>query len=288
MSKEGFSCRFFRNRGRIHMDNTERKQIKEYYTIDLLHIVKTLWKHVWIIALATLIGAATGFAYASFFIAPKYSSSILLYVNNNSFSLGNTDFSISSSQISAAQSLVKTYTVILDNRTTYERVIQNSGVSYTPTQLSKMVKASSANGTEIMEVKVTSTDPYEAALIANCIAEVLPCRISEIIDGASMEVVDTAEPNLKKISPSITKYALIGLMIGMMGAAAVLTVVALLDDTIHDEEYILQNYKYPVLAKLPDLFGSGSGRYGYRHYRSDKNYGYYRHRDGSSDRKSGN
>lgn len=272
------------------MDNVERKQNREYYTIDLIHIAKALWERIWLIILAAIIGAAAAFSYANFLIAPTYSSSVMLYVNNTSFSVGNV--SISSSQILAAQSLVNTYTVILNNRTTYEKVIEVSGVSYTPEQLSKMVKAGPANETEIMKVTVTSTDPYEAAKIANCIAEVLPERIKQVIDGASMEVVDTAVPNLQKVAPSITKYTIVGLILGALGAAAVLAVFALMDDTIHDEEYILQNYKYPVLAKLPDLLGGSSKRYGYRYYRSGyyrKNYGYYyKHHSQSSDQSNDN
>lgn len=251
------------------MDTTQTKRNRDYYTIDIIHIMKKLWKHIWLIIVSAIVGAAIGFSCANFLIAPTYSSSVLLYVNNTSPSPGSADFTISSSQISAAQSLVKTYTVILNSRTTYERVIQKSGVSYTPIDLAKMVQAGSADGTEIMEVTVTSDDPYEAALIANCIAEVLPHRISEIIEGASMEVVDTAEPNLKKIAPSITKYTLIGFVLGALIVSAVLAVAALIDDTIHDEEHILQNYDFPVLAKIPDLSVDESGCYGYdqRHVR---------------------
>ena len=170
--------------------------------------------------------------------------------------------------------MVNTYTEILNNRTTYERVIQKSGVNYTPAQLAGMVTAGPSNETEIMKVTVVSTDPYEAAEIANCIAEVLPVRIAEIIDGATMEVVDTAVPNLHKIAPSITKYAIIGLILGALGASGVIAVFVLMDDTIQDEEYILQSYDYPVLAKLPDLLGESSKRHGYKYY-SKKHYGYY-------------
>jgi hypothetical protein len=43
----------------------------------------------------------------------------------------------------------------------------------------------------------------------------------------------------------------------------VLAVVAFMDNTIHDEEYILQTYDYPILAKIPNLLESGNKRYGY-------------------------
>jgi len=42
----------------------------------------------------------------------------------------------------------------------------------------------------------------------------------------------------------------------------------LLDDVIHNEDYIVQTYNLPILAKVPDLMRTGdSGKYGYRsHY----------------------
>lgn len=243
---------------------------KEFFTIDLQHVIKVLWKKAWLIVLCSLLAAAIGFSTAAFFITPRYSSSILLYVNNSSFSLGNTNFSISSSEISAAQSLVKTYIVILKNRTTLEKVIEKADLSYTYEELYGMINASSVNNTEVLQVSVTTDNPYEAAKIVNCIAEVLPQRISEIIEGSSMEIVDSGVPNLQKVSPSITKHTVVGFMLGLIICVGVLIVAAVLDDTVHDEEYILQNYSYPILAKVPNLIESGSSNYGYYNYRKKR------------------
>ena len=245
------------------------KDGREYYTIDLLNIAKNLWHRAWMILVTGLVAAAVGFSISSFIIAPKYSSSIMLYVNNSSVSIGSASFSISSSEISAAQSLVKTYIVILENRTTLEEVIEKSNVDYTYKELSEMLDASSVNETEVMQVTVTSEDPYEASSIANVIAEVLPKRISEIIEGSSMEVVDSGVPNLQKISPSVSKYTAMGFIIGALIAMVIISVMALMDDTIHDEEYVLQTYDYPILAKVPDLLNSGTRHYGY--YQQSRN-----------------
>jgi capsular polysaccharide biosynthesis protein len=242
------------------MDKKERNN-QEYYTVDLLHIVKTLWRQAWIIALSGLLTAAMGFAFSAFVITPTYSSSIKLYVNNTSFSLGNTSFSISASELTAAQSLVRTYGEILGSRSTLERIIDKADVDYTYKDLQDMIDYAPSNDTEIMRVTVTTTDPYEASKIANTIAEVLPIRIAEIIDGASMEVVDSAIPELDKVAPSITKYTAIGMILGIMMSAMFLAVIAVMDDTIHDEDYILNNYEYPILGKVPDLNDSGKEKY---------------------------
>ena len=246
---------------------------KDYYVIDLLHIVKTLWNKFWVIILSAIIAATAGFSLARFFIPNKYSSSIMLYVNNSSFSLGNTDFSISSSDLTAAQSLVKTYTIILKNRTTLEMVMDETETefNYTYEELYDMIDASDVDETEILRVTVTAEDPRHAEEIVNTIAEVLPRRISEIIEGATMEVVDMGIVNEEKVSPSITNYTIVGGILGILASVVVLAIMAMLDDAIHDEEYIQQSYDYPILAKIPDLLGDGTSGY-YRGYYSRRKY----------------
>lgn len=243
---------------------------KEYYTVDLIHIVRTLWRRVWAIALSGLIAALVGFVVSAFLISPTYSSHIKLYVNNSSFSLGNTTFSISSSELTAAQSLVKTYGEILDSRSTLERIIEKANVDYTYKELSSMIEYAPSNETEIMRVTVTTENPYESSKIANTIAEILPIRISEIIDGASMEVVDSAIPEFEKVAPSISQYTAIGLILGVFFSAVVVIISALIDDTIHDEEYILRNYDCPILGKVPNLHSSSNKSYAYYSQKSQK------------------
>ena len=254
----------------------EEKNSADYYTIDTLHILKSLWSRIWIIILAAFVAAAAGFSIAAFAVAPTYSSFVKLYVNNSSLSLGTQKISISSSDLTASQSLVKTYGEILNSRSTLERIIEIAELDYSWKELSKMIVCGNANNTEIMKVTVTCGDPYEASRIANTIAEVLPERISEIIDGASMEIVDSAVPDLVKVSPSIKKYTAIGLLGGALAAALVLAALAVIDDTIYDEEYILRTYDYPILGKIPDLLDAGSKSYGYRYKK------YYQTGDGQN------
>ena len=90
-----------------------------------------------------------------------------------------------------------------------------------------------------------------------------------------MEVVDSAIPDLAKVAPSITKYTAVGFLLGVFACVAVLVIFALLDDTIHDEEYVINTYSYPILGKVPDLLDVGGKSYRnyYRNYyrKSTKN-----------------
>ena len=119
-----------------------------------------------------------------------------------------------------------------------------------------------------MRVTVTAQDPYEAQKIANGIATVLPQRVTEIVEGTSMEVVDSAVANTQKVAPSITKYTAVGFILGVFVSLVIVVIYALMDNTIHDEEYVLQTYNYPILAKVPDLLDTENKKYGYDYYQS--------------------
>lgn len=249
-----------------------RQQNYEEDTIDLLRLIKALWHRAWAIVLCAIILGGVAFAYAAFLITPTYQSQVELYVNNSSISIGSTSVSISSSDITASQSLVDTYIVILESRTTLEQVIEEAGLEYSYSELLSMISASAVNSTEIFSVTVTNSDPVIAAEIANTIADVLPERISEIVSGSSAVVVDTAVAAVSKSAPNISKYTAMGILAGIVLSCFVIVVLELLDDVIHDEEYLLQTYNIPILAVIPDLTGKKKGGYYSSYYDKANNY----------------
>lgn len=227
-------------------------------TIDLLELAKAIWKNILAIALVAVLVGSAAFGVTAFVIKPKYQATASLYVNNSSFSLGATSFSISTADLSASNSLVSVYIYILNSRTTMEDVIKEANLEYTPEELSKMVSARGVNSTGAFEVTVTSTDPAEAELIANTIAKLLPDRIAEIVDGSSVRIVDYAIIPAHRSSPSMVKNTAMGILAGGFLAAAVVIVRFLLDDK---SKMMIQSVDelralYPdimVLAMIPDM-----------------------------------
>lgn len=245
------------------------EQENDVLEIDLLHIFELLLSKIWVIIATSVISAAIGFSIASFMITPKYQSSALFYVNNNNLSIGSTSLSISSSDISASKSLVDTYIVILKTRNTLEKVIQKADLPYTYEQLSSMVSASSVNSTEVFKVTVTTTDPNQACVIANAIADVLPDKISEIVAGTGAKVVDYAVVDKTVVSPSVKKYTAIGGLVGFVLICMLIVIRDMFDNTITTDSYLINTYKdIPTIATIPNLQEHNT----YDTY----NYGYYK------------
>ena len=245
----------------MNMNNADMSKEDE---IDLLNLLRALWKKIWVIALAAIIGGGAMFAYTKLLVTPLYKSSAMMYVNNSDFSVGSTKVSLS--DLNAAQSLVDTYAVILKSRGTLEKVIDEAQLPYTYEELNKMVETGAVNNTEIFSITVTSADPEEATKIANTIVDVLPDRISEIMDGSDVRTVDFAVVPSVKSSPSTTKNMMLGIIAGFVLACAVIIVIELMDTKIHSEDYLLTEYPdIPLLAVIPDM-NKKPGKHSYYYY----------------------
>ena len=234
--------------------------------IDLLQLFRALWRNALIIILVAILFGGIAFGGTYMFISPKYEASTMIYVNNSSVTLGNTSVSITSGELSAAQTLVSTYIVILKSRTTLDEVIQESGIPYTVEDLEEMIEAEAVQGTGIFRVTVESGSPTEAELIANTIARILPDRISDIVDGSSVRVVDYAIVPAHRSSPSYTKNTAIGVLVGVVLVAGIICLREILttgeDVIIHTTDDLAELFAdIPVLAVVPDMRNSSKKGY---------------------------
>jgi len=256
----------------------------EYIQFDLRKIVNGLIRRFWLIVIAAVLCGALLFSYATFLVTPLYESSVLMYVNNSSFSVGASSFSISSSEITAAKSLVETYQVILKTRMTLNDVIRLGELNRSYESLRGMIRTETVNETEVFSITVTSPDPYEAEHIANTIGRVLPDKIGNVVEGSSVRVVDYAVVPSSKVSPNITMYTAVGLIIGMVLACGIIVVLEIADDRIRSEEYLLDRFgNTPLLAVIPDMLEEKSkGGYHYYNY-----YNYYYYKKPSDEEKDG-
>ena len=233
-------------------------KIVEEESIDLMELVRALWKNILLIALTAVLVGSAAFAYTAFRLAPQYQATTSLYVNSGSFRLATTNYSVSTADMSTASSLVSVYLYILKSRTTMEEVIQEADLSYSPEQLSGMVYAKGVSGTAAIEITVTSTDPSEAELIANTIATILPVRITDIVEGSSVRVVDYAIIPSGRSGPDIVQKTTQGILTGAVLGAAVVIAFSLLNRRSREVVKSADDLRamYPdmmVLAMIPDM-----------------------------------
>jgi len=226
----------------------------DYTEIDILKLLRALWKKAWLIAISMAVAGVLCLSYAAIFVTPQYKSTAMMYVNNSSISEGAASFTIS--EMNAAKSLLDIYVIILESRATLEEVIEQADLDYTYPELNDMVEAASVNDTEVFRITATSPDPEEAERIVDTIVEILPDRIADIVDGSSVRVVDNAVRPTVRSSPSYTRYAVIGVVLGAVISCVAVVVLELLDTTVRDEDYLRRTFGLPVLAVVPVVYAS--------------------------------
>ena len=118
-------------------DGLNKRERNKEYEIDLIELIKAVLRKWWVVLAAVIAGMIVLFLYTHFFVTPLYKSSVSFYVNNGQ----RGDDKISTSDISASQSLVETYIVILKHGNTLEEVVNDTQVGYSPAQLAKKVHA---------------------------------------------------------------------------------------------------------------------------------------------------
>lgn len=230
------------------------KKDREEIEIDLLQLVRAIWKRLWAVIAVTVVAGLAGLLISVFVMTPKYTSSVQIYVNNSTDKNSANYNYITTTEISAARSLVDTYVVILKSPTTLEDIRTTSGLSYSTGQLSGMISAAAQNGTQIFRVSVTSPSRQDSMLLANTVAAVLPDRISEVVDGSSVRILDYAQLPSSPSSPNVVKNTALAALVGFVLICSVLVLRELTDTVIHDENYLLSRYpSVPVLGSIPDL-----------------------------------
>ena len=251
--------------------------------IDLLELFHVLWNKALLIITIGLFFAAAAFGITYFFITPKYEATATFYASSSTFDISNASLSITNGELSTSETLVKTYVAILNSRTTLNEIMADAGVGYSLKDFRDMISTKSIAGTGLFDVTVSDEDPMEAEKIANTIAKVLPDRITDIIEGSGLKIVDYAIVPARRASPSYAKNTAIGALAGCFLAAAIILVkyfiVSSQDVTIHSSDDLKALYPdIPILAVIPDMRkNSTKGTY----YYSD----YYRQDDSSGKKK---
>lgn len=235
----------------------------EYKIINYKSLLTFILKKFWVIALTALVFGIVAFFITQYAITPMYRATIRLYANNKT----EASSSLTSSDVSASKSLVDTYISIIQSDTVIGKIAETTKHGYRNEEILKMMSAKSINGTEVFEVSITGPSPQDSADIANAIADFAPGKISEIVEGSSVKVIDRAGQPSEPVSPSSPKNVVAAVLLGIAISAVVLFFIFISDTTIYSEEDIKKFCTLSILGVLPDLAQASQSKsyYSYRY-----------------------
>ena len=223
-------------------DNNKNEEIE----INLGEIFAVLLHKIWIIILATVVCGAVAFLYSFFIITPQYESTTKVYILNK-----QSGSSVTYSDVQLSSTLSKDYEQLVTSRYVIEGVISKLNLDDTYEELAARVSASNTDETRIIAITVTDPDPEQAQKIANAVRDLAAQHITQVMDIEAVNVVDNANLPDSPVSPSVPKWTLIGVAIGMIISIAVIVIQHLLEDSIKSSEDIEKYLGISTLAIIP-------------------------------------
>lgn len=232
--------------------------------IDLSEVFRTLWSNLPVLILSMLIGFLAAFLITSTMMTPEYSSSTKLYVMPDEQSQNNN--TVDNNTLQAGALLTKDYAEIIKSREVAENVISDlqlkdsDGSSMSYDDLLEKVDVSIPDSTRVVTITVTDSDPYRACDIASSVTNASVSRIQDVMDMKTVKVVEAANIPVKPNSPNKKRNALIGALIGLIVAMAVVIINYMRNDTIRNSEDIKKYLGLSVLAAIPYSQSEEKGR----------------------------
>lgn len=230
-------------------------------TFDILSLFKLLSKHIKIIIAVSVAFGIAAYLISAILIQKKYTSSVQLYVENKS--AANETTSLTTSDISVAQQLVDTCSIIFTSSAVFDQLAKE--VDYTSEELASMVSVGAVNKTEVMKITVTCTSPKEAKLIAQKLCEICITEYERIISTGTIRAIDQPKESKRASYPNNKLYGLTGLLIGFCLTCFIIILRNLLDTRVKPDDNLAEIYDIPVFAEIMDFENKTSIAHSYRY-----------------------
>ena len=230
---------------------------KDYeYEIDLLQVFEIVREKLILFILICMVTCTVALCITKYVMKEEYTANAqLIVVQKSDSSSLQQNYTYSDLQVS--QKLASTYSQIIMSEAISDPVISNLDLfnthGITSEEYRKIVKVSSANNTEVMNVTVTTNDPVLSADIANEVVSVFEDKIYDIMQIENVTTLTNAKIPEKKSGPSTMKNTAIGGLIGLL-ICGIITVVQLLTDTkVKTEDEVKKIFDYPIIGSIPDF-----------------------------------
>ena len=223
---------------------------KDKIEIDVVQMLKVLWKRKLIIALAAIVTGALAFGYSSFVVKPQFTSTTRNYVVNRN--QGDKP-GLTNQDLQAGSYLVKDYREIILSQDVLEKVVADQGLSFDAKSLAKKVQVTVPADTRIVSISVRDGNPEEASRIANALREVAAQKIISVTKVSDVTTLEEARPAISPYSPNIRRNTMVGFLAGAVVMVVTVLLVEILDTRVKRPEDIEDVLQIALLGVVPNL-----------------------------------
>jgi Capsular polysaccharide biosynthesis protein len=240
-------------------------------TISLKEIFQTLRKRISLILSITLLAVAVSAVLTYFVMTPKFDASTQILVNQSNT---NTNNLYQANAVQTNVQLVNTYSVIINNPSILNQVINKLHLSMTSDQLKGMLTVNTEQNSQAFTLTAETKSPKQSVAIVNNVATAFKSQVQKVmnVDNVSILSPATYAESSSPVSPKPTMNLAIAFIVGLMISIGLAFLLEYLDNTIKTEEDIEQVLGLPVLGAISQIKdhhekNSRSGAHSAQHHR---------------------
>ena len=223
------------------MNNQEANMIE----IDVLSLLRTIWRKKFLILLTAILTTGLAFAYSAFLATPQYDSTTRLYVVNQSSDNGA---GITNQDLQAGSFLVKDYKEIILSQDVLKNVTTTLGIT---DDIKEKITVNIPVDTRILSITVRDSDPNQAATIANTLRDEAAKKIIEVTKVSDVTTLEAALPAENPSTPQTKRNLVLGFIVGAFLATALVLVLEVLDDRVKRPQDIEEGLGMTLLGLVP-------------------------------------
>ena len=223
------------------MNNQEANTIE----IDVLSLLRTIWRKKFLILLTAILTTGLAFAYSAFLLTPQYDSTTRLYVVTQSSDDGA---GITNQDLQAGSFLVKDYKEIILSQDVLKNVTTTLGIT---DDIKEKITVNIPVDTRILSITVRDSDPNQAATIANTLRDEAAKKIIEVTKVSDVTTLEAALPAEKPSTPQTKRNLVLGFVAGAFLATALVLVLEVLDDRVKRPQDIEEGLGMTLLGVVP-------------------------------------
>ena len=227
------------------MNNQEANMIE----IDVLSLLRTIWRKKFLILLTAILTTGLAFAYSAFLLTPQYDSTTRLYVVTQSSDNGAV---ITNQDLQAGSFLVKDYKEIILSQDVLKNVTTTLGITDDIDDIKEKITVNIPVDTRILSITVRDSDPNQAATIANTLREEAARKIIEVTKVSDVTTLEEALPAENPSTPQTKRNLVLGFVAGAFLATALVLVLEVLDGRVKRPQDIEEGLGMTLLGVVPD------------------------------------
>ncbi|HFI0126886.1 TPA: YveK family protein [Streptococcus suis] len=223
--------------------------------MNIFELIKLLKKNFIMIITCALFGGVVMGMYANFAVKPQYDSSAQLLVAQDPIDIGSGNTYVqAANSIRTNLEMIPTYRDILYGVPVLGKVSETFDGKYSAADLKARLSFVQTEDSQAFVVKLRMDDAKEAQVVLEEITTIFSQTLQEIYSQGFGKVVvlSPASYNSNKVSPSIVKNIVSGILAGVFISFGFILSRNILDNTVKNDS-LLQSYDLTLLTELYNM-----------------------------------